>query len=92
MTDVGNAVASVPMSASPSTSTPRFVFGETSEIQPGYPTTSQTIVEWTNNLPPFLKPPKVSGEFPEFVPLSQVLSKHLDAVVHPQLSSWSLFW
>ena len=45
MTDVGNVVASVPMSATPSTSTPRFVFGETSEIQPGYPTTSQTAVE-----------------------------------------------
>ena len=24
--------------------------------------------------------------------LSQVLSKHLDAVVRLQLSSWSLFW
>ena len=24
--------------------------------------------------------------------LSQVLSKHLDAVVHLQLSFWSLFW
>ena len=70
MTDVGNAVASVPMSATPSTSTPRFVFGETSEIQPGYPMTSQTTVEWTNNLPPFLKPPKVSGGFPEFVPIT----------------------
>ena len=67
MIDVGNAVASVPMSATPSTSTPRFVFGETSEIQPGYPMTSQTTVEWTNNLPPFLKPPKFSGGFPEFV-------------------------
>ena len=70
MTDVGNAKASVPMSATPSTSTPRFVFGETSEIQPGYPTTSQTAVEWTNNLPPFLKPPKVSGGFPEFAPMT----------------------
>ena len=70
MTDVGNAVASVPMSATPSTSTHRFVFGETSEIQPGYPTTSQTIVEWTNNIPPFLKPPEVSGGFPEFVPMT----------------------
>ena len=70
MTDVGNAVASVPVSATPSTSTPKFVFGETSEIQPGYPTTSQTTVEWTNNLPPFLKSPKVSGGFPEFVPMT----------------------
>ena len=64
MTNVGNATASVPMSATPSTSTPRFVFGETSELQPGYPITSQTAVEWTNNLPPFLKSPKVSGRFP----------------------------
>ena len=70
MTDVGNATASVPMSVTPLTTTPSFVFGETSEIRPGYPTTSQTTVEWTNNLPPFLKPPKVSGGFPEFVPMT----------------------
>ena len=70
MTNVGNATASVPMSATPSTSTPRFVFGETSEIQPGYSITLQTTVDWTNNLPPFLKPPKVSGGFPEFVPIT----------------------
>ena len=70
VTGVGNAVTSVPMSATPSTSTPRFVFGETSEIQPSYHTTSQTTVEWTNNLPPFLKSPKVSGGFPKFVPMT----------------------
>ena len=70
VTDVGNAIASVPMSVTPCTSTPRFVFGETSKSQPGYPTTSQTIVEWTNNFPPFLKPPKVSGGFHEFVSIT----------------------
>ena len=70
MTDVGNATSSVPMSVTPLTTTPSFAFGETSEILPGYPTTSQTAVEWTNNLPPFLKSPKVSGGFPEFVPMT----------------------
>ena len=68
--DMGNAIASVPMSVTPSTPTPRFVFGETSEIQPDDPTASQTTPVWANNLPPFLKPPKVSGGFPEYVPLT----------------------
>ena len=43
VTDVGNAVASVPISVNPPASTPYFVFGETAEIQPDYPTTSQTM-------------------------------------------------
>ena len=72
--DMGNAIASVPMSVTSSTSTPRFVFGETSEIQPDDPTASQTTPVWANNLPPFLKPPKVSGGFPEYVPLTSWLS------------------
>ena len=43
VTDVGNAVASVPMSVSPLTSTPYFIFGETAEIQPPQPTASLTM-------------------------------------------------
>ena len=42
MTDVGNTTVSVPMSVTPPTSTPSFVFGETAEIQPAQPTMSQT--------------------------------------------------
>ena len=40
VTDMGNATVSVPMSASPLTSTPYFTFGETAEIQPSQPTAS----------------------------------------------------
>ena len=43
VTDMGNATASVPMSATPLTSTPYFIFGETAEIQPPQPTASQTM-------------------------------------------------
>ena len=43
VTDVGSVVASVPMSVSPLTSTPYFIFGETTEIQPPQPTASQTM-------------------------------------------------
>ena len=54
VTDVGNAVASVPMSANPPASTPYFVFGETAEIQPDYPTTSQTMPVSMALPPPFV--------------------------------------
>ena len=43
MTDVGNATASVPMSVTPLTTTPNFVFGKTAEIQLAQPTVSQTV-------------------------------------------------
>ena len=69
VTDVGECSSISTHVCNPFYFYPRFVFGETSESQTGYPTTSQTTVEWTNNLPPFLKPPKVSGGFPEFVPI-----------------------
>ena len=42
-TDMRNVTASVPMSATPLTSTPYFIFGETAEIQPSQPTASQTM-------------------------------------------------
>ena len=68
--DMGNAIALVPMPITPSTPTPIFVFGETSEIQPDDSTASHTTSTWANNLPPFLKQPKISGGFPEYVPLA----------------------
>ena len=43
VTDVGNATASVPMSVNPLTSTPYFIFGETTEIQSPQPTASQKM-------------------------------------------------
>ena len=54
VTDVGNATASVPMSVNPPASTPYFVFGETAEIQPDYPTASQTMPVSMALPPPFV--------------------------------------
>jgi hypothetical protein len=54
MTDVGNATASVPMSVTPLTTTPSFVFGETAEIQPTQPTVSQTVPVPTTVPPLFI--------------------------------------
>ena len=56
MTDVGNATASVPMSVTPLTTTPSFVFGETAEIQPAQPTVSQTVPVPTTVPPLFIDP------------------------------------
>ena len=56
ITDVGNAVASVPMSVSPLISTSYFIFGETTEIQPPQPTTSQTMPVPVTLPPSFVDP------------------------------------
>ena len=49
-----NATASVPMSVTPLTSTPYFIFGETAEIQPPQPTASQTMPVSMAPTPPFV--------------------------------------
>ena len=54
ITDEGNAIVSVPMSITPPTSTPYFVFGETSEIQPVLPTASQNMPVSMALPPPFV--------------------------------------
>ena len=56
VTDVGNGIASVPMSVSPLTSTPYFIFGETAEIQPPQPTASQTMPVLVTLPPSFVDP------------------------------------
>ena len=43
VTDVGNATTSVPMSITPPTSAPYYVFGETSGVRLVQPTASQTM-------------------------------------------------
>ena len=59
-TDMGNATASVPMSVTPLTSTPYFIFGETSEIQPPQPTASQ-IMPIPMTFPPSFVDPAISA-------------------------------
>ena len=54
ITDVGNTTVSVSMSVHPPASTPYFVFGETAEIQPDYPTASQTMLVLMALPPPFV--------------------------------------
>ena len=56
VTDVGNAVASVPMSVIPPGSTNYFTFGETAEIQPPQPTASQTMPVSVTFPPSFVDP------------------------------------
>ena len=56
VTDVGNAVASVPMSVNPPTSTAYFVFGENVKIQPDHPTASQTMPVPVTSSPSFADP------------------------------------
>ena len=56
VTDVGSATASVPMSVTPLTSTPYFIFGETAEIQPPQPTASQTMPVSVTFPPSFVDP------------------------------------
>ena len=69
MTDVGNATASVPMSVTPLTTTPSFVFGETAEIQPAQPTVSQTVPVPTTVPPLFIDPAvRVKTEDSDFSP------------------------
>ena len=56
ITDVRNTTVSVPMSAIPPVSTIDFVFGETAEIQPDYPTASQTELVSMTSPPSFIDP------------------------------------
>ena len=56
VTDVGNAVASVPMSVTPPASAPYYVFGETSGVRLVQPTTSQTMPVPMTFPPSFVDP------------------------------------
>ena len=68
-TDMGNATASVPMSVTPLTSTPCFIFGETSEIQPPQPTASQTMPVPVTFPPSFVDPAiRANADYTDFNP------------------------
>ena len=67
MLDMGNTTVLVPMTVTPPVSTINFVFGETPEIEPAYPTVPQTPPVSMTFPPSFINPAtKANAGEPDF--------------------------